>query len=86
MIFLFRNSLPLKKGDAMDTRHLRLGLLRDLGFTSAHDLAVFVDFRDIDHLAAALDRTETPSAELMQSLLRAFLPTPAMYFVDSVAA
>lgn len=61
---------------------LRRGLLADLGFTSAEELAERIGFADVEHIARALDGTEPPRDDLMTALMRSYITTPALYFVD----
>lgn len=65
--------------------HLRSNLLADLGFTSPDDLAAAINFDDVEHVAAALNGSE-PRDELMTALLRHYITTPVLYFVDSAPA
>ncbi len=64
---------------------LRPGLLADLGFTSAQELADTIGFVNVDDIERAL-AGEPPTDELMSALLRHYLTTPLLYFVTSTAA
>lgn len=66
--------------------NLRPGLLEDLEFTSAEDMAAFIEFDDAGHLAAALAGNVPPSDDLMSALLRHYIATPPMYFIESAGA
>jgi hypothetical protein len=63
--------------------NLRPGLLADLGFTAAADLAQTIHYADVASMQRALDGTEPPPDELMSALLRHYLTVPALYFVTT---
>lgn len=61
--------------------NLRTGLLSDLGFTEAAELAETIHYSDTQHLAEALEGA-TPRDDLMAALMRTYITTPALYFVE----
>ena len=61
---------------------LRAGLLEDLGFESAADMARTIGYDDVPELERAL-AGEAPSDELMSALLRHYLSIPPLYFVTA---
>jgi hypothetical protein len=61
---------------------LRSGLLKDLGFASANELAAAIHFDDIEKVSAALNGS-IPDDDFMVALLRRYMATPPLYFVES---
>ena len=67
----------------MPWNRLRAGLLEDLGFRDADELAASIQYSDIDDARRSL-AAEHPSDEFVAALMRAYPTVPTLYFVERV--